>query len=407
MKDIVLIANYWHFKEEKASSRYRTMADIIVDSGYNLEVITSTFRHFNKKQRSISTSYLHSLPYKVTLIREPGYKKNISLQRLYSHYIFGKNVGNYLRKRNKPDVIILSVPSLHVGLVVSEYAKKNGVKLIVDIQDLWPEAFKMAINIPLISDLLFLPLKLQANKIYSRADKIMAVSDTYKKRGLEVNSKDAQGLCLYIGSDLNLIEKCVRSENINKKNNNFYIAYIGTLGKSYDINLIIDAIHYASYQCSKNIIFKVMGDGELRNEFEMYAKKQNIACEFTGFMEYGQMMSELQACDIAVNPIIGTSASSIINKVSDYAMAGLPVINSQNSEEYQALITEYDCGINCKSGDREEVTNAILYFINNPNALKKMSRNSLTLGLEKFDRRKTYMKVVNLIEECLGDAGKK
>lgn len=59
--------------------------------------------------------------------------------------------------------------------------QKNKIPLIIDIQDLWPEAFKMAFNIPIISDILFAPMMRQANNIYSRADVIMAVSDTYVK----------------------------------------------------------------------------------------------------------------------------------------------------------------------------------------------------------------------------------
>ena len=54
MKDILLIANFWHFEEEKASSRYRSMAEVIAKNGYKLEVITSTFRHQIKKQRNIA-----------------------------------------------------------------------------------------------------------------------------------------------------------------------------------------------------------------------------------------------------------------------------------------------------------------------------------------------------------------
>lgn len=117
---------------------------------------------------------------------EPGYTKNISLRRIKSHKTFAKNVLAYLKKQETPDAIYLVVPSLDVADLVSAYAKKNGIVLTVDIQDLWPEAFKIAINIPLISDILFAPMLRQANRIYKGADKIIAVSDTYVKRGLQV-----------------------------------------------------------------------------------------------------------------------------------------------------------------------------------------------------------------------------
>lgn len=397
--DILLIANYWHFEEEKASSRYRTMANMIVENGYSLEVVTSSFRHLTKKQRNIEKRYLTSLPYKVTMLYEPGYKKNISLSRIYSHSILGRNIGRYLKRRKKPDIIIASVPSLDVGDVVTKYANKNGIKVIIDIQDLWPEAFKMAINIPIVSDVLFWPMKLRADRIYARADRIMAVSETYVKRGLACNHKDKNGLSIYIGTDPALVESELRGKVVDKPDKEFWIGYVGALGHSYDIRLVIDAIQKVSMQYSCKIVFKVMGDGDLRAEFESYAEKKGVNCDFTGFLNYGQMMSILKACDIAVNPIVGQSVSSIINKVSDYAMAGVPVINSQKSEEYRNLLTRYKCGLNCNCGDSEDFAKAIAYFIENPDEVKTMGKNAEKLGAEKFDRRRTYYKVVELIEE--------
>ena len=398
-KDIMLIANYWHFEEEKASSRYRTMANIIVESGYNLEVVTSSFRHLTKKQREFNKTYLKKLPYKVTMLYEPGYSKNISMARIYSHYILGKNISKYLKRRNIPDVIIVSVPSLDVASAVTKYAKRNNVKVILDIQDLWPEAFKMAINIPIISDLIFLPMKITADNIYRSADRIMAVSDTYVRRGLKCNKKDKTGLSIYIGTDPDLVEKEIDGINVVKPDEEFWIGYIGALGHSYDIKLVIDAINIVSQVNNRQLIFKVMGDGDLRSEFEDYARLKGVKCDFTGFISYGQMMSILKECDIAVNPIIGGSVSSIINKVSDYAIAGVPVINSQKSEEYRHLVNKYNCGINCTCGDTEDFAKAILFCIDNPDKVIEMSKNSHTLGAEKFDRRRTYPKVVELIEE--------
>ena len=70
-KDILLIANYWHFEFEKMSSRYRSMADILCDSGFSVEVITSSFRHQTKRQRDVEQIKAQVYPYKVTLLKEP------------------------------------------------------------------------------------------------------------------------------------------------------------------------------------------------------------------------------------------------------------------------------------------------------------------------------------------------
>ena len=123
-KDIILIANYWHFEEEKSSSRYRSFADILCEK-YDLEIITSTFCHLNKKQREIKRLNIEALPYKMKLCYEKGYKKNIGIKRILSYTEFGKNVYKYLKTRKKPDAIIVSVPSLAVADYASRFAKKK------------------------------------------------------------------------------------------------------------------------------------------------------------------------------------------------------------------------------------------------------------------------------------------
>lgn len=397
-KDVLLIVNYWHFEFEKKSSRYRTMADVLCDGGYDVEVISSSFRHQNKTQRDLEYVKTIDSAYKMTLLHEPSYKKNISLTRIKSHHSFAQEIIKYLKTRKKPDVIIVSVPSLSVGSAVTKYAKENDIKLIIDIQDLWPEAFKMAINIPVVSDILFAPMMCQANKIYSRADKVMAVSDTYMRRGLSQNKNDTEGLAVFIGTDSSLVAEATAGKSVDKPDNEFWVGYIGALGHSYDIKLVIDALKLLKEKSIDNIVFKIMGEGVLMDEFKQYAASSGVNCEFSGFIEYGDMMTTLGACDVAVNPIIGKSVSSIINKVSDYAMAGVPVINTQNSPEYRNLIDAYACGINCESGNAQSVANAIEKLYNDGQLKKSMGENSLRLGKEKFDRTVTYKNIIDLIE---------
>lgn len=397
-KDILLIANYWHFEFEKKSSRYRTMADVLCDAGYDVEVVSSTFRHQTKTQRDLDYVKTIDSRYKMTLLEEPDYQKNISLQRIYSHHCFAKKVVKYLSTRKKPDLIIVSVPSLSVGSAVTKFAEANNIKVVIDIQDLWPETFRMAINIPVVSDILFAPLMAQANKIYSRADKVMAVSQTYVKRGLSKNHKDSQGLAVFIGTDSNLVAQAVAGKSVTKPQDEFWVGYIGALGNSYDIKLIIDAIKIMNNKGIDNIVFKVMGEGEFLEDFKKYAVEKGVNCQFTGFIEYGEMMVNLRACDVAVNPIVGQSVSSIINKVSDYAMAGVPVINTQISPEYRKLVEDYACGINCESGNAASVAEAIEKLYKDSALKIQMGENSSRLANEKFDRSITYKNIITLIE---------
>lgn len=400
--DVMLIVNYWHFEQEKASSRYRSFAHLLC-SKYDLEVVTSTFCHLTKRQRTAESLSLEKLPYKMTLQYEKGYKKNIGFERIFSYRQFGRNVEKYLEKRKKPDLIIVSVPSLGVADRVTKYATKNQIPVIVDIQDLWPEAFKIAFSIPVISDILFYPMKKQADRIYARADKIMAVSNTYVARGLQCNNKDKDGLSIYIGSDSKLIAEKTMDIDVAKPQNEFWIGYVGSLGHSYDIESVIKAIKLLSDQGIQNIKFVVMGDGVLKTHFEKIAKENMVNVEFTGLLEYGQMMKTLMSCDIAVNPIIDKSVASIINKVSDYAAAGLPVVNTQNSAEYRDLLEMYNAGINVENDNIFALEDSIKMLYQDEELRAVMSQNSRKLFEERFNRENNYPRLIQEIEKLLNN----
>jgi len=395
---IMMIANYVIFPWEGGNSRFIYLLNKFNNKLNQIELVTSNFRHGTKEKRKINKNKLKELPYKVTLLDEPGYKKNVSLKRLYSHKILSKNLKKYLDKLDyKPDVIYCSIPSLDFAKEAAKYAKKNNIRFIIDIQDLWPEAFKMVFKVPIINNLIFNPMKKKADYIYKTADEIVAVSQTYVERGLSVNKKVKKGLSVFLGTELEYFDKCAKENKIEFNDNLIRIAYIGTLGHSYDIKCIIDAICCLNKKGLNNIKFIVMGNGPLKENFEKYAEEKKINCEFTGRLDYPKMVGLLCSCDIAVNPIAHNAAQSIINKVGDYASAGLPVISTQECEEYRNLIDEYQAGLNCINGNIDDIANNIEKLIKNEELRKKMGANNRKLAEEKFDRQRTYKEIVDII----------
>lgn len=395
-KKLLVIANFTKLPWEKGNSRFTYLINLINKEKFDVELITSSFSHGDKKKRQDLSKEIDE--YKITLIDEPGYKKNVCLKRFFSHYIFAKNVKKYLNTIDKPDLIYCAIPSLDVAKVASEYAEKNNIKFIIDIQDLWPEAFKMVFNIPKISDFIFRPMEKIANEIYSKADSIVAVSNTYADRAGRVNKKYTDKLSVFLGTDLEYFEEARQKNEIVTFDDVLRVVYIGTLGNSYDLKCIIDAIKILHNKGMKNILFVIMGNGPLKGEFEKYAKENGVNCEFTGRLNYEEMVGYLCACDIAVNPIRKGAAASIINKVGDYAAAGLPVINTQECEEYRKLVDDYQIGCNVENDDIEEIAYRIEFLYKNEEFKKSLGRNNRILAEEKFDRRITYKEIVRLIE---------
>lgn len=184
-----------------------------------------------------------------------------------------------------------------------------------------------------------------------------------------------------------------------KDEENFVISYLGTLGSSYDIKNVIDAIKILNDKNIKNLKFVLMGNGPLEDEFKSYAKSKNVKCEFTGRLDYETMVGRLCTSDIAINPIRKGSAASIINKVGDYAASGIPVINTQESKEYRKLVEDYKIGYNVENNNPEQMAEKILELYNNKNLKEEFGKNNRRLAEEKFDRKKSYLPIKELIEK--------
>ena len=401
MKKILIIDHFSQTPDEPGNNRFIYIASLLCDSGYCVEIVTTDFSHKAKCTRKPMDEELSKLPYGFTMLKEPGYKKNVSVKRFYSHGVFGKNLKKYLKGIDKPDLVYVAVPSLDVGATASDYCKKNNIPFIVDIQDLWPEAFKLVLKLPVVSDIMFAPLTLMANKTYKQADRIIAVSETYKNRGLRSCQKDREGLCVYLGTDLGTFDKAAAESSVEKPQDEIWVTYVGTLGHSYNIEIIIEALSCIDKELRKNVVFKVLGDGPYLERFKEFATTRDVRVEFLGRRSYGDMVGYLAQSDIAVNPIVKGAAQSIINKHGDYAAAGLPVVNTQECEEYRSLMTDFNCGINCKVDSVEEVAGALEMLIKDKSLREEMGKNSRRLAEERFDRRYTNKQIVAEIEKLL------
>lgn len=391
---ILMVCHFTDLPGGIGNGRFTYLANLFSEDGHEVELLTTDYAHTRKAYRK----YEGKSNYKVTLLHESNYKKNVCLKRFYSHKVFSKNVKKYLETIEKPDVIYCSVPSIDVGYEAAKYAEKNRIKFVIDVQDLWPEAFKLVFNVPVLSDILFVNMTRKINYVYRMADKVIAVSDTYRDRALKVNHKDKKGLSVYLGTDLTDLYAKLEQQTCTyvKPENEFWIGYLGTLGSSYDIETCLYAMKTVQkeYPNAKLIL---LGDGPLEEKFKELAKNLQVDARFLGRKPYIEAMKILQQCNIALNPLHKNAAQSIINKVGDYAALGLPVINSLENQEYRNLLDQYQAGININCEDATQMAEIIEKIIDNRSMCLSMSKNSRCVAEIYFAREKNYPKILKYI----------
>ncbi|MBN2794758.1 MAG: glycosyltransferase family 4 protein [Clostridia bacterium] len=384
MKDILIVAHFSGEFDGTSNNRFNYICKKLSDRGEQVELVTSSFSHTKKEQRLKSNNEVN---YKVTMLDEPSYRNNVSLKRIYSHFKFSKNVKKYLYMRNRPDVIYCAVPSIDVAYEVARFSKRNKIDFVIDIQDLWPEAFKLAKNNLILEKTIYNYIEKKANYIYSVASKIISVSQTYLNRGLALNNNVTFAETVYLGTSLKLFNQKIDNK-FSLDPFKFNITYVGTLGFSYDLQTVFLAIK--ELPSSINICIHLLGDGPEKFRLENMASNLGINAKFYGRLPYNDVIRVLKFSDVCVNSIKANAAQSIINKHADYVAAGKPILNTQDSDEFVRLVENYQIGLNSEPGNIMSLKENILILYNDRELCKIMGRNSLKVAKKYFNRDDTY-----------------
>jgi glycosyltransferase involved in cell wall biosynthesis len=402
-REILLVAPFTILPGEKGFNRFTYIADKLSTKGHKVTLLTSNFKHSDKNFRDKTNieSISRTVKYKIVMLAELGYQKNIGIERIQSHRHFSKQLALYLKNiKQKPDVIYCAYPMMDAAFIVGRYAKRYQIPFVMDIQDVWPEAIKNAIPLPEgIVNVLLYPLTVYANKIYSLADYVVGVSTSYVQRVNQVNKNAKSYLPIFIGTDLGVFDT-YKENPVLKDPNEFWITYIGTISYSYDLETVIRAVSALKNKGITNIVFKVFGSGPLQPKFVKLANQLSAPVDFMGHFTYEEMISYLIRSDIAANAIRKGAQQSITNKIGDFLSAGLPILNSSLNKEFMDMVTGEYIGYNYNPGDSVKLAALIEQLYHNKGLRAAFGQNARRLAEEKFDRRHSYGEIYNLIEQA-------
>ncbi len=401
-KRVLIVNNAIYLPGEGGYKRSMYLFDMMTSKRYDVSLLTSDFNHYNKRKRDIKDFRKKYPNYrKIYFVSMPKYKKNVSLQRYYSEKVWSRKASNWLKSHVcEFDVVYANMPDIPTIPLLAKICDQHEIKLIIDIRDLRPESFRVVVKNEFLYKLIFNKMKKDANKAYSCADELVAVSEEYLARGLQVNKRSKNAIAVYIGAPLSKFYDGVRkySDQIIKPENEVWLIYVGTLGSSYDIKTLI----YASkrvHSINSKVKLKIIGQGPEEMELKKYSNKikaENI--EFLGFMDYGMMAAYLSKSDMTVNAIKKNGSQSIINKIADYFASGKPILNGCLSREMVSLVENYQVGINYSPENPKSLIDSILFLINHPKLCELFGANALNLSKLKFDRENSYLRILTLID---------
>ncbi|ARC00866.1 hypothetical protein A6J44_04965 [Neisseria gonorrhoeae] len=388
--NITIAAPYCSLPSEPHFNRFWYLAELLSQS-HDVLLITSNFKHYDKSFRRPEDAKAASQGrLKVMLLEESGYSKNVSLGRVTSHHRFVKHFEKWLEncRPGEQDVVYSAYPLIATNLLLGKHKARLGYKLIVDVQDVWPESFSSVV--PFLKKIPhnLLPFASRANRAYRYADALVAVSQTYLDRAKEANP-NVPGEVVYIGADFAAIAP--PPPRFRSKTVRFF--YLGTLSYNYDVETVCKGVRKL-LDDGENVELHIMGGGPDLDRLKQYACD---GIKFYGYIPYAEMMSVAKGCDIAVNAIRSYSMASITNKLSDYMALQKPILNSQVHDEVAEVLTLLPHE-NYRSGDVDGFVQAakdILKRKNDPVQSDEIVR--------RFRRDVAYQKIVNLIERLANE----
>lgn len=374
--NVSIISN---FHEDTPVSRSEVVARYFKSRGYKYELIYSSFSHSLKKFRLINGDQMKP-------INTISYFSNISIRRFISHFIFFLRVLIHLNK-NKPDLIYIVLPPNILSLICFFFNKKS-TKIIVDIIDLWPEAFP-AKNL-LIKSIVFLPgsiSKILRKIIIERSDYCITESNLFYKK-LNLKSK--------INSSVIHLKKFKKFKT--KKiiiSDDFSLAYLGNIGNIYDFNSLLKILDVIgkSRKCHLHII----GDGPKKKWFFSNLKKMNINYTYHG-PSYNEnfKFNILSSCWFGYNGYLEKTEVALSYKSIDYLSYGLPLINSAKYDS-EKLVYENCLGYNFSENNLKHLIQKLLII--EKKEVKLLKENALKAFDELFSGESLYYNLDNILKK--------
>ena len=389
--------------EVKGATRYVYLATLLHEHGYDVDFITSGFQHWEKRQRDVEHFDAGTDAYTIRFIEEPFYPKNMCPQRIWAHHVAAKHVSEYFDEHHDYDLIYCQIPPNDVAREIGKAAHKFNIPFVVDVNDLWPEAFRVAFDVPVLSDILFAPFYRQAKAVYQMADAVVGTSDEYRERGLRDARAGIPSETVYVGNQLCEFDAGIaaHASKIDKHTGDIWVSYAGTLSACYDLETLVKAIALVQ-KTHPEAKLQILGDGSERDNLKVAAHSSGAEVVFHGYLPYSQMAAWLSKSDITINSLVEKAAQSIVTKIGDYLAAGKPMVNTSCSKEFRAKVKNDEFGVNVKPGDAEGMASVLIDLIENPSRRARMGERARAIAEEQFDRPHSYLKTVRLIEELIG-----
>lgn len=368
--------------------------------GYQTNLISSNSNGFYHSNFKGDFNLEEDNNFKHFILKGNEIDLGFNIKRIISWFIFELRLFKFIKKQrvNKEDTIIVSSLSILTFLSGVYLKRKYGIKLIVEVRDIWPQTL---IDFKSISknNLLIKFLSWVEKTGYDSADIIVGSMGNLVEH-VKKMSPENENRVKYIPMGFDQSVYGSFEDHKKTKNNTFVVGYAGSIGQANKIDLILEA---AKLLTDKNHIqFKLLGDGVLKEIFvNEYAALNNII--FLPKVKKSELPKFLGSCDILLNPWEDNSIYQYgvsPNKWIDYMYAAKPIIVPYNG--YQNIINEANCGEFIETNNPQLLADKIVEYSRKPK--EELERIGLN-GKEYLEKNLSYDVLADRYLELIDNKG--
>ena len=313
--------------------------------------------------------------------------------------------GAFSKEARKCDVLfVFSTPPIQ-GAMAGLVKKFNRMPLVYNLQDIFPDSL-VGTGLAKKDGLLWKIGRAIENFTYHNADKIIVISEDFKKNIMAKGVPEDKIEVVYNWVDQNAVVDVPREKNklfdkYNLDRDKFYITYNGNIGLTQNMDMLLDVAK--SLEENKDIQFVLVGNGAYLDSVKQIIKDRNIGnVNLQPFQPYEDISHVFSLGDVSlVISKPGVGANSVPSKTWSIMSASRPVLANFDENELKDIIENNKCGIFTKAGDKQAFIDAILKLYNNRELCKEYGQNGREFVMKNLTKEAGTKKYVDVIKSVV------
>lgn len=403
----------YFFPELVASSYLASNRNLaFVDAGFDVITYTATpcrgissevRAEYCKKEHLVEKMYNgHMTVHRFSMYAEG---KKPMMRALRYVFCWLKQFYYGLKTKDIDCIYIASTPPIQ-GLLGAYLKKFKKVPFVYNLQDVFPDSL-VGTGLTTKGSILWKIGRLIENLTYKYADKIIVISEDFKRNIMAKGVSEDKIVVVYNWADQNAVVNVERSENklITKYNiapSKFYIEYIGNMGLTQNMDMLLEVMKDLNAS-HPEIGLILVGEGAYKQQVEEIVKRDSLTnVIMLPFQPYEDISHVFSLGDVGI--IIskpGVGSNSVPSKTWSIMSASRPVLANFDENEIKSILSDNNCGIFTKAGDKEAFKAAIIKLYENRDLCKEYGQNGRKFVMQNLTREVGTQKYVDVIKSVV------